>query len=142
MTLEELHEDLRMIHELLEQLTKSNVRMTEHLLAERSYVNDVLWAGTALPNQTSLRWDKEFAGPFAAVAFADPNALGLTISTGQGNEASGPGVIKVPSGDAGCVPLSDSHLSVTVGGLGAGAIQGAFVIVVYARPKPFSWSKG
>ncbi len=140
MTLEELHEDLQMIHKLLEQLTHANVKMTENLLAERGYVNDVLWAGTALPNQTSLRWDKEFAGPFAAVAFADPNALGLTVSTGQGNEASGPGVITVPAGDAGCVPLSDSHLSVTVGKLGA--VQGAFVIVVYAKPKPFSWSKG
>ncbi|MGO9207636.1 MAG: hypothetical protein ACLQBX_15885 [Candidatus Limnocylindrales bacterium] len=141
-TLEDLEESILLAHRLLEELAHSNIKMTEHLLAERSYVNDVLWIGTALPNATSLVWNKSFAGPFASVAFADPNALGLTISTGQGNETNGPGVIQIPAGDAGCVPLSDTQLNVKVGALGAGAIQGAFVIAVYAVPKPFSWSKG
>jgi hypothetical protein len=141
-TLEEIHESLHAVHEILAQMGALNAKLTEHLLKDRGYVNEVLWAGTALPNATSLRWDKEFAGPFASVAFADPNALGLVISTGQGFETSGPGVIKVPAGDAGCIPLSDTHISVTVGSLGAGAIQGAFVVVVYAHPQPFSWSKG
>jgi hypothetical protein len=141
-SLQVIHEDLELLHELLEQEVATQVKMTEHLLAERGYVNDVLWIGTALPNATSLIWNKSFSGPFASVAFADPNALGLTVSTGQGNETNGPGVIQVPAGDAGCVPLSDTQLNVKVGSLGAGAIQGAFIIAVYAVPKPFSWSKG
>ncbi len=115
--LEQLEESIVIAHKLLGELAHSNLKMTEHLLAERGYVNDVLWAGTALPSPTSLIWQKSFAGPFASVAWADPFNLGLTLSTGQGNETNGPGVIVSPPGDAGCAPLSDSQLSVQVGSL-------------------------
>jgi hypothetical protein len=136
----DLPEDVVLLHELLERIVRAQELSTEALASTRGLVNDTLYVGTALPNASSGIFHRSFAVPFCAVSFADTNAVGLTLSTGTGNEGAGPGVVKAAAGDAGTVPLTGSQLVITVGSTETAG--GAFFLAVYTRPRPFMWSKG
>ncbi|MHB8431031.1 MAG: hypothetical protein ACYDDZ_10980 [Acidimicrobiales bacterium] len=127
-------EDLLVLHELLEEARAQRVQSSELLALTRGGMsNGVLWAGTVAPDLSGA-WRETFQVPFASVAFADPNQLGLTIATGEGG-TRGPGIVNVPAGGAGCVPIVGTQLVVRPG------TPGTFVVVVFAKPQPFSWSQ-
>ncbi len=133
--IEETRESLETLKLILSEVRAQREAGTELLALSRGAVNNMLWSGMAKPD-ASGNWNQTFQVPFAAVAFADPNGLGLTIGTGTAGQGLGPGVVVTDLGDAGCVPLIGTQLFVTP------KTAGAFFIAVFTRPQAFFWSKG
>lgn len=132
--IEAVRADLEVLHEILGELREEKGRSSELLALTRWSLNSVLWCGTAASKtEEGNAWRKTFQVPFASVAFADPNKLGLTISTSEAT-TQGPGVIVAPAGNAGCVPLVGTQLVITPG------TAGLFVVCVFASQQPFSWA--
>jgi len=126
MTIHEMRDDVDLLHEILTFL-KANLDASTALLATtRGHRNSILLAGTFLGKPTAP-FTRSFSVPFAAVAFVDSNSLGLNISTGQGGETEGPGVIIASAGAAGCLPLLGDRIAVTP------ASSGSFFLAVFSR---------
>lgn len=133
--IERAREDLEVLRLILDEARATREASTELLALTRGAVNGMLWSGMARPD-SSGNWSQTVQVPFAAVAFADPNGLGLTIGTGTAGQVMGPGVVVTDLGDAGCVPLVGTQLFVTP------RTVGAFFIALFTRPQSFFWSKG
>lgn len=131
--LEEARRAVELLERQLELLRAMEGQSTELLSLSRGHVDGLLLSGTFSPDPSSGTFTRSFTVPFRAIAFADPNNLGLTISTGTGGESQGAGVVATAAGDAGCVPLVGSQIHVTPGA------SGKFFLAVYSRSPGFFW---
>lgn len=132
-------EDLELLHVFLEQQQALNVNMTALVATLRSHVNNLVYAGMCQAEGGSGQWKRDFAVPFAAVAFADIGENGLVISTGSGGETQGPGTLVVPEGGYGCVPLTGRSVNVAVGSIRGAGIGTGFYLAVFTTPQPFAF---
>lgn len=130
--------DFEGLTELLAEIKAARATQTDILAATRGLqTNGCLFAGMVSPDKSGA-FHATFQVPFASVAFADPSGLGLLISTTDGEGSSvGPGTLTTGPGDAGCLPLTGTQLSVT-----PTASAGAFFVAVFARPHPVSYTRG
>lgn len=136
--LELLRESVEVARELLLEQKAHRESSTELLAITRGQLNRMLWAGMAKADPITGAWRQTLQVPFAAIGFADPNGVGLSIDNGQGDGRSqGPGLLTTSPGDSGVVPISGTQLTVTP----LAAAQ-PFFIALFSRPQPFSYSRG